>query len=226
VTMQVNLVGGGIEFTQVACQQTSTTSLAARISELPTIQSANSGFDTPSERVEPTTPPPMLQPVETPAELAVVPYSEMVEQFITPTVIEFADTISTDNLMTMNCMMPLDTVGSSSVSTAMHTQKQRKGKMQAPMDTSTLRRSNSNNKYDGFHVTQTTDSRPAKSKVKPRVIPSAATATEDAITMDSTSEDQCVVAPPPTPIPAMQAIGTHMCAIPAEELTISALSEE
>lgn len=47
MTTQVNLVGGGIEFTQVACQQTSTTSLVARIFELPTIQSANSGFDTP-----------------------------------------------------------------------------------------------------------------------------------------------------------------------------------
>lgn len=37
--------------------------------------------------------------------------------------------------------------------------------MQAPVNTSTLRRSNWANKYDGFRVTQHIDSRPIKSKV-------------------------------------------------------------
>lgn len=80
-------------------------------------------------------------------------------------------------------------------------------------------------KYDGFHVTQPTDSRPPKSKVKPRAIPTAATPLTD-VSEDPASEAQEIVVPPPTTIPSMQAIGTQLCAIPVEELTIAALTKE
>ena len=49
----------------------------------------------------------------------------------------------------------------------------RKGKKVAPITTAPLRRSTRNNKYDGFCITQTQESRIPKSKVKPRIIPSA-----------------------------------------------------
>ena len=102
--------------------------------------------------------------------------------------------------------------------------------MLAQTDTATLRRSTRNNKYDGFRVTLTSDSRQTKSRVKPGVIPSALEATEDT-PVDSTAaavpgvdEDDSI--PPPTPIPTMQAIGVNLCAVPVEELTTSVLSDE
>lgn len=104
--------------------------------------------------------------------------------------------------------------GSSSVAP-----KLRKGKRQVPVDTSTLRRSNRSTKYDGFRVLQPTDSRASKSKVKPRNVPSAQVHSED-----DSSTDRDMVAPPPTSISSMQAIGTQLCAIPEEELTVEALT--
>ena len=102
--------------------------------------------------------------------------------------------------------------------------------MLAPIDTATLRRSTRNNKYDGFRVNLASDTRQTKSRVKPRVIPSALEATEDT-PVDSTAAaapgvDDDAPIPPPTPIPTMQPIGVNLCAVPVEELTTSVLSDE
>ena len=77
--------------------------------------------------------------------------------------------------------------------------RKRKGKLSAPpTDISTLRRSNRLNKYDGFRTTSLFEAHPNKSKVKPRVIPSAATTTV-ASSLQAPSEE----VPPPTAIPTM-----------------------
>ena len=118
------------------------------------------------------------------------------------------------------------------MTTANQTQKKRKGKMQAHVDTSTLRCSNRNNKYNGFRVPRTSEVRPTKSKVKPRIIPSTAVGASEHISGDDSSPEIATVevddaaAPPPTSIPTMQAISVNLYAIPAEELSTSAFSEE
>ena len=89
----------------------------------------------------------------------------------------------------------------------------RKGKDPAPIDTSSLRRSTRSTKYDGFRVKVHDESRPSKSKVKPRVVP---TMLPRGAASDSKEPE--FELPPPTPIPTMQNIGTQLCAIPAEEL--------
>ena len=121
--------------------------------------------------------------------------------------------------------------GSSSMPATATTLKQRKGKMLAPVDTATLRRSNRTNKYDGFQVSATSETRLVKSKVKPRVVPAALTISEDANSAATTpavpnTNDALPDVPTPTPISTLQAIGTDLCAVPAEELTASALSKE
>ena len=103
--------------------------------------------------------------------------------------------------------------------------RQHKGKMAAPIDTSTLRHSTRNNKYDGFRVVHTTDTRSNKSKVKPHIVPSAAVGL-NFIMEGQQSEDQEETVPPPTTISTMQAIGTQLCAIPADELTVAELVKE
>lgn len=55
------------------------------------------------------------------------------------------------------------------------TGKSRKGKNQVPIDTASLRRGNRSNKYDGFRINLTNESRSHKSKVKPRALPSMLT---------------------------------------------------
>lgn len=106
---------------------------------------------------------------------------------------------------------------SGSVSTIAH----RKGKAQAPTDCSQLRRSSRSNKYDGFKVHQPTDSRTHKSKVKPRVVPSALKINE---AQGETADSDEI--PPPTTISVMQAVGVQLCAVPEEELTEEALNME
>ena len=65
-------------------------------------------------------------------------------------------------------------------------------------------------------MTQTQESRIPKSKVKPRIIPSAVSNVNSSVDhMHVESED----IPHPTTIATMQNIGTQLCAIPAEELT-------
>ena len=98
--------------------------------------------------------------------------------------------------------------------------KQRKGKLPVPVDTSSLRRNNRSTKYDGFRVPQPSDTHLPKSKVKPHINPAAPVTSEDSL-----PQAQDVEVPPPTIIKSMQAIGTQLCAIPAEELTVAAPSK-
>lgn len=105
----------------------------------------------------------------------------------------------------------------------LHPGKSRKGKGQAPIDTASLRRSNRSNKYDGFRINLNNESCSNKSTMKPRVLPSVlprATVVEDTEVNMQDAE-----LPPPTSIPTLQNIGTHLCAIPAEELTEEILSK-
>lgn len=90
----------------------------------------------------------------------------------------------------------------------------------APVNSANLRRSARANKYDGFRVTQPSDNRPRKSKVKPRVIPSAPGSSSSMAQNVASPEDEV---PPPTPITDMQVEGIQLCAIPEEELTTEAL---
>ena len=99
-----------------------------------------------------------------------------------------------------------------------------KGQMQAPIDTSSLRSSNRANKYGGFRVTPPTDSRPSKSKVKPRLVPTIAGLSSISEGQYNYAQDDVV--PPPTIIPAMHAIGTQLYAIPAEALSVNELTKE
>ena len=108
-------------------------------------------------------------------------------------------------------------------SSTMHEHKLRKGKSQAPIDTATLRRSNRSNKYDGFRTNLLTESRTTKSKVKPRLLPSALPGTKEMEENTVNTTDETV--PPPTPVSTMQNIGTQLCAIPAEELSDEILSD-
>lgn len=99
----------------------------------------------------------------------------------------------------------------------------RRGKTAAPIDSANLRRNTRANKYDGFRVTHTSDSRPHKSKVKPRSTPAAPSSSSSASQNIMQREDG---APPPTPVPDIQAEGIHLCAIPEDELTTEALMAE
>lgn len=96
----------------------------------------------------------------------------------------------------------------------------RRGKTAAPIDSANLRRSTRANKYDGFKVTQSTDSRPYKSKVKARVIPAAPSSSSAPTQNILNNADEI---PPHTPIKEMQAEGMHLCVIPEEELTFEVL---
>lgn len=101
----------------------------------------------------------------------------------------------------------------------------RRGKMQVPVDTTTLRRSLRANKYDGFRVQQPTDTRSYKSKVKPRVVPTAqSSSSTHAIAPALIGPTTAEAIPPPTPIPVIQAVGVQLCAIPEEELTMETLT--
>lgn len=103
-------------------------------------------------------------------------------------------------------------------------QTHRKGKGPAPIDTASLRRSTRSNKYDGFCINLNQDARPTKSKVKPQVLPSAVACEANSEEQDSVMQESAI--PPPTTITTMQNIGTQLCAIPAKELSIEALTKE
>ena len=90
----------------------------------------------------------------------------------------------------------------------------RRSKYKAPVVTTEVRRYTRSTRFDGFRVPQISDVRPTVSKVKPRVIPSAAPSSSTVI-MDQ--------APPPTPFRTMQDIGIIRCAVPPQELTEAAL---
>ncbi|KAE8814553.1 hypothetical protein D1007_08067 [Hordeum vulgare] len=93
-----------------------------------------------------------------------------------------------------------------------------KGKTIVHVDTSNLHYTSRSNKYDGFKVSPMEDGRISKSKVKPRVMPH--------ITIQEENSASEMDVPPPTAIITMQDIGTHLCAIPEEELTASILLKE
>lgn len=101
--------------------------------------------------------------------------------------------------------------------------RQCKGKMQAPIDTANLRRSNRSNKYDGFWVNTLSEARPSKSKVKPRLVP---TSVKHSSNTDLNMQTQDDSIPPPTPITTMQAVGIRLCAIPEVELSKAVLTKE
>ena len=84
------------------------------------------------------------------------------------------------------------------------TTRPRRSKCRAPLVTTEVRRSTRSTRFDGFRVPQITDVRTTSSKVKPRVIPSAAAGPSESV-------DQ---PPPPTPLRTMQDIGINRCAVP------------
>ncbi|KAE8775496.1 hypothetical protein D1007_51970 [Hordeum vulgare] len=90
--------------------------------------------------------------------------------------------------------------------------------MKIHVDTTNLHRSSRSNKYDGFKVPAMADGRINNSKVKPRVMPH--------ISIHEDTRDLELDVPPPTANSTMQAIGTHLYAIPEDELTASKLLKE
>ena len=98
----------------------------------------------------------------------------------------------------------------------------RRGKAKAPASVVEVRRSSRSNKYDSFKIPSVSDSKAKPSKVKPRIVPSAAAQAGQAVP-DSLNEDNI---PPPTPVQVLQHIGIIKCAIPPEEVTSEALMAE
>lgn len=138
-----------------------------------------------------------------------------------PASLEHIQIASTEDLTEAG--LTTDTVMAQAMKNELILPKPRKGKGQAPIDTASLQCSNRSNKYDGFRVNLHNESHSTKSKVKPRVLPSAFPSANAADDQDATI--QSTEMPPPTPIPTMQNIGTHLCAIPAGELSEEILTE-
>jgi hypothetical protein len=93
-------------------------------------------------------------------------------------------------------------------------------KDETPLVTSQVRRSARSNKYGGFKVHLISDTKPAKSKVKARVV----LAIKEAMKKKrSRAEDNAQKASdnniPPTPIATLQAIGVNLCGVPPEEVS-------
>jgi hypothetical protein len=96
-----------------------------------------------------------------------------------------------------------------------------KGALQVPECTTQVRRSSRCNKYNGFKPKNISDTKIAKSKVKPRKIPSVPVPVTTDIILQEEAEfqgnnDQI---PPVTPVPVLQAIGINLCGVPPEELS-------
>lgn len=96
------------------------------------------------------------------------------------------------------------------------TARGRRSKAHAPLLSTEVRRSTRSTRYDGFRVPSLSETRTTVSKVKPRLIPSVA----------QSSSSGGTEIPPPTPIPTMQDIGVHRCAIPPQELSEAMLLSE
>ena len=175
----------------------------------------------PSESVEPAD----VQPEDIPISVIVVPVAAQSDDQISPASTEVLSESFSSEIDALSSAMSETSLISESSSRHTNIQKHRKGKMSVPIDTANLRRSNRSTKYDGFRVPQPSDSRQQKSKVKPRLIPSAATAASQHTSAEQASDAQELAVPPPTPIATMQAVGTQLCAIPAEELSDAALTK-
>jgi hypothetical protein len=85
-----------------------------------------------------------------------------------------------------------------------------------PSCTTHVRRSARSNKYDRFKISNASDAKCLKSKVKPRKVPSVAD------NLSREEEENLVLttfAGDATPIPMLQAIGVHLYGVPPEELS-------
>ncbi|KAE8777754.1 hypothetical protein D1007_49425 [Hordeum vulgare] len=85
-----------------------------------------------------------------------------------------------------------------------------------PLCTTEVRRNPCSNKYMGFKVDLSSDSRGRKSMIKPRV---SIEITDPAPNTISEAASSNSVPPPPTTIKCIQQVGTGLCGIPSEELT-------
>lgn len=88
-----------------------------------------------------------------------------------------------------------------------------RGKQLMPLDITQVRRSTRANKFDGFKTSQPKDIRVAKSKVKPRVVPSASVSSANPPDDDRVSNMM-----KDTPIPILQHMG-GTCGVPAQDLS-------
>jgi hypothetical protein len=97
-----------------------------------------------------------------------------------------------------------------------------KGVLQVPDCTTQVRRSSRCNKYNGSKPKIISDTKAAKSKVKPRKIPSVTLPVTHIIPQDE-AEPQGNISrtqvPPATPVHVLQAIGINLCGVPPEELS-------
>jgi hypothetical protein len=89
-----------------------------------------------------------------------------------------------------------------------------------PSCTTQVHRSTRCNKYDGFKPNNFSDSKPLKSKVKPRKNPVLLTTVVDNA-HDLPENEQAMVTAPDntTPIPVLQSIGINLCGVPPEDLS-------
>jgi hypothetical protein len=89
-----------------------------------------------------------------------------------------------------------------------------------PSCTTRVRRSTRCNKYDGFKPHNFSDSKPLKSKVKPRKNPVMLAPVEDDVPELPEKEQALVIASDnTTPIPVLQSIGINLCGVPPEDLS-------
>jgi len=90
-----------------------------------------------------------------------------------------------------------------------------------PLDTTTVRRSNRSNKYDGFKINHDTDTKRSKSRVKPREIPFVNVVSLAAAPVQVPN----AACPPPTPIEDLQWMGSN-CGIAPEALSREKLLDD
>lgn len=97
-----------------------------------------------------------------------------------------------------------------------------------PLDTSEVRRSTRANRYMGFKAPSMADSKPRQSHVKKHKIPNVAPLPPSVLTAPSamtanTSGNSGPVVPDATRIITIQLLGTNLCGIPPEELSVERL---
>jgi hypothetical protein len=98
-----------------------------------------------------------------------------------------------------------------------------KRKMEVPSDTTLVRRSPRQNKYDGFKVHLVSDTKVIKSKVMPRKVPAVKfTAKEKGKKIQQNEEEDYA----PTPVPVLQSIGVNLCGLHPSEVSSQKLLVE
>jgi hypothetical protein len=88
-----------------------------------------------------------------------------------------------------------------------------------PTCTTQVRRSSRCNKYDGFKPKNISDTKPIKSKVKPRKGTSALNCCQTEENPDDIILAQGIPPPAHTPIPVMQSIGINLCGVPPDDIS-------